>query len=426
MKDTKNGAYGDTPLIIAVKNGDINQVNIILEADNSKETLNRNDTYGANPLYYAIISQEVQIIELLLNKKAHISFSSFNIAIKLHNPKIVKILLNHLDLRDRNYYTSLISAHGSEEMVRELIDSIASDHIDRFDHPLQSAIRNNNLDSVKVLLEQKNILRQKPFFYNSWLEYAINITDNQDIILALIEAGVDCSGPTYLRLAENRKLEKVVQTIQQKQQQIQQERSDKNWSLNKNIMLSSIFTYLFGSAFAVLRNGKITWALGLRGLFASSVFLIPMVAIPLLSRWLRDYCIDKLENNEFKNLCILILDVLSGEFIEKKIDQNLKNPKLKLAANIAFSASCSVMVGTIIATSSVTNKLIHFVGNYLGLGIKSLTLNTLLTRAAGYVFGSRIRSIISPNSNTLDAKHNTIKDDSKQKTRIHMIMAIQT
>ena len=133
--------FNNQDIFTYVEDGNIQLVKNYID---SGYNLNIQDEYGYTPLIYAILKDNIEIVELLLNAGADI--------------KIVKLLLNadaDVDKQNINGDTALIFAVKNLEIVKLLLDSGAD--IDKQNNKgytaLTAAASNNNLEVVEFLLD---------------------------------------------------------------------------------------------------------------------------------------------------------------------------------------------------------------------------------------------------------------------------------
>jgi hypothetical protein len=166
-----------------------------------RKRVNNKDKEGGTALHYAVASEDIALVQLLLNRGADIEAKSNDKETALHvaagegNTAVVQLLLDRgADIEAKSEYERralhLAAAHRSEAVVQLLLDRGANIMARQYDGgtPLHSAALFENKTVVLSLLdrganiEAKNLRGQTPLHYS---------VGNEDIVYLLVDRGAD-------------------------------------------------------------------------------------------------------------------------------------------------------------------------------------------------------------------------------------------
>ncbi|XP_058454187.1 serine/threonine-protein phosphatase 6 regulatory ankyrin repeat subunit B-like isoform X2 [Malaya genurostris] len=245
-------AIGRIPLHIAIEKNAENVIEILLKHEQATEMLRTSDKYERTALHFSAISDNYEIVNLLIERGASVMAKDaigripLHIAIEENAKKVIEILLKHkqinemFDASDKNERTALCLAaiSGNYELVNLLIERgasvMAKDAIGRI--PLHIAIENNAKRVIKILLKHKQateMLRTSDKNERTALHLAAN-HDNYYLVNLLIERGLsvmakDKDGKIPLHIAIEKNSEYVVKILLKHEQATEMLRtSDKN------------------------------------------------------------------------------------------------------------------------------------------------------------------------------------------------------
>lgn len=130
--DTKlTNSYGNTVLHYAAMYGDVNTVNVLLDADSSLASVENNE--GITPIYYAIIVSDNDILSSLINngqidvnKKDSLGYTPLHYAANYGNMEAVVLLVEEFNadktiVNDDNFTASDIAANNSYYTIVEYL-----------------------------------------------------------------------------------------------------------------------------------------------------------------------------------------------------------------------------------------------------------------------------------------------------------------
>ncbi|XP_055954369.1 putative ankyrin repeat protein RF_0381 [Patella vulgata] len=183
----KKNNHGRTSLYLAVQNGNLNAVNLLLKMGG--RDVNLSDNKGTSPLMLAVQNSKTELIKLLLqygadiNKQNNRGRTSLYLEVQHKNLNAVNLLLKmggcDVNLSDNNGTSPLMLAvqRGNTEPVEFLLQYGVdiNKQNNRGRTALYLAVQNDNLKAVDVLLEMKGC--------------DVNLSDNQGkspLILALL------------------------------------------------------------------------------------------------------------------------------------------------------------------------------------------------------------------------------------------------
>lgn len=179
--------------------------------------INKRNKDGTSALHLAVISEQKELVEYLINKEANLDITDkygrtpLIYAVNLRNEELAKLLINNgadLDLQDNLKYTALIYTIVSRQtklskyLIKNAADLDIQDNYGRT--ALHFAIAQNNLSLVKDLVNAEADTGIQDNNFNAPLTYAIHIK-NFKIANYLIDKTKDLStqnGVGYAALAK--------------------------------------------------------------------------------------------------------------------------------------------------------------------------------------------------------------------------------
>ncbi|XP_051172785.1 putative ankyrin repeat protein RF_0381 [Leptopilina boulardi] len=183
-------------LICEALNNDNMQVVKLLLQNGANVNVTRNSTENS-PLHLAIIKNNIEILQLLLEKNVRLNVvnkekkTPLHIAIDQQNEEFVKLLLDKgadTEFKDKFNYTPLHMAikNGNLKIIQHLINHKADINSFRENETaLHFAVKNNRSDIVKLLLKN-DVIKINSTSYYSLLFLAVSQC-NHKILLLLLE-----------------------------------------------------------------------------------------------------------------------------------------------------------------------------------------------------------------------------------------------
>lgn len=236
IKAVKNTGFSKDPKEVAFIHA-INKNNYQKVAGLIKEGVNPNLEYSGNTaLNIAISKNAFDVVNLLIKNGADINKPSENhggirpidAAITHSNPDIIRLLIaNNVDFSGKNSKKSLIQ-EAIEKQKTEALQALLEAGIDPYQDlvkdtgPMALAIRYNSLNSLKILLKYKNIVKNintelREENNQPLLHFAIS-KGNNEAVSALIDAGFninkrDAKGQTPLHYAISQGNHEIVEKL---------------------------------------------------------------------------------------------------------------------------------------------------------------------------------------------------------------------
>ncbi|XP_020290493.1 ankyrin-1-like isoform X2 [Pseudomyrmex gracilis] len=216
--------FTDTPLHFAVISGDIEIVKMLLDRH---ADVNATNWYGTTPLHYAIQHEKMEIAELLFNHGANVNAGTnegdtpLGLAVKRGHVDAVKMLINrgaNVDVEFWNGTTLLHDAikNNKIEIAELLLNHGANVNASTNNGvtPLHLAVEKEFVDDVKMLIDRDANVNAESRNGTTPLHYAIenNTIDSAELLLnhgANVNASTN-NGVTPLCLAVNNRHVKVV------------------------------------------------------------------------------------------------------------------------------------------------------------------------------------------------------------------------
>ncbi|XP_020297141.1 uncharacterized protein LOC109861755 isoform X3 [Pseudomyrmex gracilis] len=167
--------FDNTPLHFAVLNGDIEIVKMLLDR---RANVNATTWQGTTPLHYAIENKKIEIAELLLNHGANVNASTKN-GITFHSAaekrylQIDEHLVNHGIYINSTYIYSFTPGNT----------------------PLFLAVKRGHVDAVKMLMDRGSNVNAETWNGTTLLHYAI-VTNEIKIAELLLNHGVNVNAST--------------------------------------------------------------------------------------------------------------------------------------------------------------------------------------------------------------------------------------
>ena len=190
-----------TPLITAVNNGDLDEVNVLLSS--STIDINSENNQGNTALMYACKHGHTQIVNALIEAGANINLqnmfgeTALIYACRYNHPDIVNILINNdvdIDIQSNDGYTALMHASigDNERSVRLLIgEGVDKDAQNNWkETALMLAVKNNKFAAANALIDLGVGVDIQDDLGNTALIIAVK-SGNKDMVNMLIESGVD-------------------------------------------------------------------------------------------------------------------------------------------------------------------------------------------------------------------------------------------
>lgn len=216
LSEPKSASKENVDLLAAIEVGDLNAVKLSVSAG---ADINKKDEYGYTPLYYAIRKGECDIVQKLLEAGAEVNavcgkekeIYPLGLAVHVNNVEMVKLLLKHgadVNFGGDGNFVPLIGAAtlGHLEIAKLLIASGANVNARNWHgmRPLHAAARGENVEMVKFLLQQGGDVSARGA--GATCLHLAAIGGNPEILRCLIEAGaavnaIDYEGNTPLHVA---------------------------------------------------------------------------------------------------------------------------------------------------------------------------------------------------------------------------------
>jgi ankyrin repeat protein len=230
---------GNTPLIVAIENENIEVVKMLLDKGANVNQKDINEQYGYTPLTVAIQKKYFKVVELLLDKGADVNqtnddgFTPLTVAIfnDFYNVDIVKLLLDKgANVNEANIYgfTPLIIAIDEKydtnvqnvEIVELLLKRGANvDQENKHgETPLYKAVSNNNEKIVEMLLERGADVNIANKHGETPLNRAVLNINVEIVELLLSVQGIDVNkvskkGETPIKIALSKENYKIIEML---------------------------------------------------------------------------------------------------------------------------------------------------------------------------------------------------------------------
>ncbi|XP_058449448.1 ankyrin-3-like [Malaya genurostris] len=227
---------GKIPLYIAIEKNAKKVIEILLKHEQATEMLLTSDKYEQTALHFAAISDNYEIVNILIEHGASVMAKNTNgkiplyIAIEKNAKKVIEILLKHeqatemLLTSDKYEQTALHLAAISDnyELVNILIErglSVMAKDIDG-EIPFHTAIQKNAKKVIEILLKHEQateMLLTSDNFGQTALHLAA-ISDNYEIVNILIDRGLsvmakNINGRIPLHIAIEKNAKKVIEIL---------------------------------------------------------------------------------------------------------------------------------------------------------------------------------------------------------------------
>ncbi|ACE06350.1 hypothetical protein Aasi_0996 [Candidatus Amoebophilus asiaticus 5a2] len=262
----------------AAKDGSIEIAKILIQ-NLPIEYLNKQDHWGATPLYWAAIRNEIEVVKLLLDKNVDVSIQECNgdmalhAAIKNNMVELSKILIERMSLEDLNkkgFYgrTPLHFASEKEdpEIAQKLIDRKVNINVqDIYDStPLHWASASGSTETVKNLIDAGADITIKNEYGWTSLHWASikGKTAVVQILVSKLDANQLCitdkRGNTPLHSAlENESID-IAKILVDKNVDLNQQNNDGNGLLHLSILhgLTEIATVLIDKNVDIIMPNK--------------------------------------------------------------------------------------------------------------------------------------------------------------------------
>jgi hypothetical protein len=187
-----------------IKATEMNLSNIITILINATKDVNIKDINDKTPLINAIINNNIDIINLLIKKRASVDYlNPLYYAVISNNIDIVQLLIkagasvNQLNGNQENILYQVLNNNNNNiniDIIKLLIDNnIDIDNSDTYGYtPFDKAVNNNNSDVLKLLIEKETDINKLNTNGENLLYRALdNNNINIDIIRLLIDKGID-------------------------------------------------------------------------------------------------------------------------------------------------------------------------------------------------------------------------------------------
>lgn len=196
-------AFGEVPLMLACCSDNLDLVNLLI---NNGANVNCKNTKGETPLWWALKHDKNDLAKLLINSFADINFryrenSILELACQTNNYELAKLIFSRdvkINRHNNPLWIILNSRHMNVNCKNELVNlSLQYDtDINKEiwgETPLTFAVKENNIDLVKILISNKTNtldINKKNLYDESALWIAIN-NGYKEIIKILIANGAD-------------------------------------------------------------------------------------------------------------------------------------------------------------------------------------------------------------------------------------------
>ncbi|KAF3291535.1 hypothetical protein TWF970_000749 [Orbilia oligospora] len=222
--ERENDEKAKTPLIFAIKNGLESVVRLLVD----KADLDAEANYLRTPLSVSVKKRRRDLVELLLEKGAHVTAPALSAAFENKDEDMVNLLLERKQDPEGadswgNTLLHAAAGHGHEAAIRLLISEGANIQAERksYQTPLLVAVEHISEVAVRLLVEANiKIGRDKSEVVQEVLfELMYRSPEAENIIDYLIEMGADLegnSGQKALSIAEERDDEKMVEYLLKK------------------------------------------------------------------------------------------------------------------------------------------------------------------------------------------------------------------
>ena len=222
-------AYGETPLMLAVSNGNEEAIPLLLDNGADINQLNQN---GMTPLMLAVSNGKKKAMEMLLERGADINQPNQNgetplmLAVSNDNEEAIKLLLDkgaNINQPNQIGWTPLMLAvvNDKEEAMKLLLDNGAD--INQLNNTGMTALMiatflsNENKKATKLLLDKKPSIDQANNIGMTALMMAAS-HGNEEAIKLLLDNGADINKPnntgmTALMMAASRGHEKATKLL---------------------------------------------------------------------------------------------------------------------------------------------------------------------------------------------------------------------